>query len=240
MPLSPQLQFQLALDLSSLEEASRLVRLLARRLTRIEVGTPLVISAGLASVAHIRQLAQAPVEIVADVKICDAGERIARTAFAAGADVVTAVAAAIDQITWRGVLDAVGERVFQLDAPAPVLLDTIGPRLEPDALDRYARMAADAGVAVDLCIHRPKVGSPSFAELREQLGGAATGFNTLAIAGRLTPADVHEAHEAGFGTLIVGGAIADAADPESAWAAFTDLAGSTEESGAPHGQSARR
>jgi 3-keto-L-gulonate-6-phosphate decarboxylase len=183
----PEAALQLALDLTALDRAADLVARLSAALGRIEVGTPLALAAGLAAIDRIRPLSRPGAAIVADVKICAAGEKIARSAYAAGADVVTVVAAAIDEITWRGVL---------------------------------AAAAAEAGVPVDLCLHRPKTGSLGFADLIRPLHGYRLGFSQLAVAGKLVPAEVRPALEAGFGTLVVGSAVTDAEDPVAVWDAF--------------------
>ena len=214
---TPEAALQLALDQISLDGAARLVTRLAPVLSRVEIGTPLAIVAGLSAIGHIRQLSGPDTAIVADVKICDAGEKIARSAFAAGADVVTVVAAAVDEVTWRGVLTAAAGRGRGDGEPAPVLVDTIGPGIDPGALGVLATAAAEAGVRVDLCVHRPKAASPSFADL---LLGHDLGFDRLAVAGQLSPAQVRPALEAGFGTLVVGGAVANADDPMMTWNMF--------------------
>jgi 3-hexulose-6-phosphate synthase len=216
----PEAALQLALDLTSLDRAADLVAKLAPALSRIEVGTPLAIAAGLAAVDRIRPLSRPGAAIVADVKICDAGEKIARSAYAAGADVVTVVAAALDEITWRGVLAAAADQGRGRGDPAPIVVDTVGVRPDPVALGPLAAAAAETGVAVDLCLHRPKTDSPSFADLIRPLSGHHLGFGQVAVAGRLVPADVRPALAAGFGPLIVGGAVTDADDPIAVWDAF--------------------
>jgi 3-hexulose-6-phosphate synthase len=211
---------QLALDLTSLDRAAELVAKLSPTLGRIEIGTPLAIAAGLTAIERIRPLSRPGAVIVADVKICDAGEKIARSAYAAGADVVTVVAPAIDEITWRGVLTAAADHGRGGRDPAPILVDTVGARADPAALGRLAAAAAAAGVAIDLCLHRPKTAPPSFADLIRPLYGHRLAFDRLAVAGKLTPAQARPALEAGFGTLIVGGAVTEADDPIAVWDTF--------------------
>jgi 3-hexulose-6-phosphate synthase len=217
---TPETALQLALDLTSLDRAADLVAKLSPALGRIEVGTPLAIASGLTAIDRIRPLSRPGAVIVADVKICDAGEKIARSAYAAGADVVTVVAPAIDEITWRGVLTAAADQGRGGRDPAPILVDTVGARADPAALGRLASAAAEAGVAVDLCLHRPKTAPPSFADLIRPLYGHRLAFDHLAVAGKLLPAQVRPALEAGFGTLIVGGAVTDADDPIAVWDTF--------------------
>jgi 3-keto-L-gulonate-6-phosphate decarboxylase len=217
---TPETALQLALDQTSLAGAARIVTRLAPALSRVEIGTPLAIAAGLSAIEHMRQLTRPATAIVADVKICDAGEKIARSAFAAGANVVTVVAAAVDEVTWRGVLKAAADRGRGDDGPAPVLVDTIGSGTDPAALGVLAAAAAEAGVRVDLCVHRPKAASPGFADLIRPLIRHDLGFDRLVVAGQLGPAEVRPALEAGFGTLVVGGAVANADDPMTVWNMF--------------------
>jgi 3-keto-L-gulonate-6-phosphate decarboxylase len=223
---------QLALDYPSLDRAATLVSSLLPALERIEIGTPLVLAAGFAAMERVRSLSSAPLTLVADVKICDAGERIARSAFSAGADVITAVAAAIDHQTWRGIITAAADRSDQTNTAAPVLLDTIGWRTDLTLLREFAVIAADAGVPVALCIHRPKELPGTFAELIAPFTTQdAPRLHSYVVAGKLAPTDVVAALEAGFETLIVGGAISDAPDPSEAWSQFRAQVSSVTASG---------
>ncbi|HUO35357.1 MAG TPA: orotidine 5'-phosphate decarboxylase / HUMPS family protein [Candidatus Acidoferrum sp.] len=210
----------MALDLSSLNEALSLVSKVAQVVARVEIGTPLILSAGLAAVESVRRSMLHPIVVVADVKICDAGERIARSAFAAGADVVTAVAGVIDDVTWQGVLKAAKAVDHPVGSPSPILLDTVGHGVDLVVLEKLCATADREGIPVDLCIHRPKSGSRTFAALIAPFAGGAGYFDRLIVAGKLSPAEVHDALTAGFDTLIVGGAVADAADPLAIWNAF--------------------
>jgi 3-keto-L-gulonate-6-phosphate decarboxylase len=215
-------RLQLALDGTSIEETAQLVRRLGPELTRLEVGTPLVLSAGLDVVKKVRSMVGHRVTVVADVKICDAGERIAQRALAAGADVITVVASVVDETTWRGVLRAVREFDGERESATVVLLDTIGSEVELSGLELLAEMARGHGVEVELCIHRPKHGSTPFDELIAPFAGLRDEFAALVVAGKLTPGEARAALAAGFDTLVVGGAVADALEPEKIWRAFQE------------------
>lgn len=217
---APEEHLQLALDHVSLDDALILISQLAQAVVRVEIGTPLVLSTGIVAVERVRAKVPHPITVVADVKICDAGERIARSSFAAGADVITAVAAAIDDHTWQGILNAVRQTDRRKCGGAPILLDTIGRDVDTDVLSRMGAVARDAGVAVDLCIHRPKSASPSFAELLSPFLEHGRQFDRLVVAGKLTSSEAHAALEAGSDILVVGGAVAEATDPEQVWTAF--------------------
>jgi 3-keto-L-gulonate-6-phosphate decarboxylase len=209
------------------------VAALTPRLARVEVGTPLLLHEGIRAVEWLRGELGPAGTVVADAKICDAGARIARDAFAAGADVVTVVGAAADMTTWEGVLQAAGASP---GSPA-VLIDTIGwePAAAATGLPRLCAAAARAGVTVEVCVHRPKSSAPPFTALLAQLQpGSSPRFPGYLVAGRMTAGLVGPAMAAGFSTIIVGGAVTEAEDPASAWSAFLEeVAASRPRTGGP-------
>jgi 3-keto-L-gulonate-6-phosphate decarboxylase len=106
-----------------------------------------------------------------------------------------------------------------LDAAAD-LVSRLTPQLSRIEIGTPLALAAEAGVPVDLCIHRPKQASPSFDELIGPVVGQRMTFDQMVVAGKLAPADVRAALAAGFGTLIVGSAITGADDPAATWDSF--------------------
>ena len=84
---------QLALDHTSLNHALRDVALLQDCVDIVEAGTLLCLSAGLDAVRQLRQRCPEKI-IVADWKVADAGETLARLAFDAGANWMTVICAA--------------------------------------------------------------------------------------------------------------------------------------------------
>ena len=220
---------QLALDHTSLAFGERLVGSLAARLARVEVGTPLLLSEGLAAVRSIRSLSRPETVLVADTKICDAGERIATAAFGAGADVVTVVGAALDDPTWAGVLDAAQaarEQMAPGSVPPSVLIDAIGWEVRRDDLSRWLSSAERQRVPVELCVHRPKDRSPSFSRLREEVALDSHPNARYGLAGRLSRLSAGDALEAGFHSLVVGSAVTDSADPEREWGLLVEAVSS--------------
>jgi 3-hexulose-6-phosphate synthase len=215
----PEASLQLALDLPSWRVCRAVVADLAPHLARVEVGTPLLLHEGMGAVEWLRGELGPGGTVVADVKICDAGRRIAGDAFGAGADVVTVVGAAADMTTWEGVLQAADASPGR---PA-VMIDTIGwePEAAATGLPRFCDAAGQAGVTVEVCIHRPKRSPPTFTALLAQLPAAgAPRFPGYLVAGKMTADLVGPALAAGFGTIIVGGAVTEADDPASVWSAF--------------------
>jgi 3-hexulose-6-phosphate synthase len=214
---APETKLQLALDMPSLPTALAMVCALRPRLARVEVGTPLLLHAGVAAIELVRSVLPAGIKVVADTKICDAGNRIAVDSFSAGADVVTVVGVAVDGPTWRGVLDAVSS---EPPVARAVLIDTVGweaaeagPRL-----GALTEEAALSGVPVEVCVHRPKDQPPPLPELFRQFASPGrAGVHRRLIAGKMVSGLVAPAIEAGFDVVIVGGAVSDDGDPARAW-----------------------
>jgi 3-keto-L-gulonate-6-phosphate decarboxylase len=220
----PESRLQLALDVPSLSASLALASVLRSHVARVEVGTPLLLHSGLPTVEIVRSVLPAGVTVVADTKICDAGKRIAGDAFAAGADVVTVAGVAVDEATWLGVLEAARAAPA---GPGTVMVDTVGwpaPAAGP-GLRAMARMAEDAGVVVEICVHRPKRQPPPFPSLFEEFlsAGAPVSLRYL-VAGQVVGGLVEPALKAGFAVVIVGGVVSDAGDPSRIWASLVDEA----------------
>jgi 3-hexulose-6-phosphate synthase len=89
------IRLQVALDIGSSERLLKTAQQVAPYADWLEVGTPWIISEGLAAVRAVR--ATFPDKfIVADLKVVDAGRHEAEMAFAAGADLVTVLGMASD------------------------------------------------------------------------------------------------------------------------------------------------
>ena len=212
----PGVHLQLALDRTLLADNEHLVVRLADRLSRVEVGTPLMLGEGLRAVRRVRSLVGPEVVVVADTKICDAGARIASAAYGAGADVVTVVGAATDEQTWQGVLGAAVEARDSGSRAPTVLVDAIGWERPAAVLRRWCASAERSAVPVEVCVHRPKTDAAPFSTLIEEVRVPADGV-VYAVAGRMSDQSVPAAVAAGFSVVIVGGAVADSDDPAGEW-----------------------
>ncbi|WP_144711567.1 3-hexulose-6-phosphate synthase [Curtobacterium pusillum] len=89
------MQLQFAMDTLTTEAALELAAAAAPHVDVLELGTPLIKSAGLSAVTAIKQ-AHPDKTVFADLKTMDAGELEADIAFAAGADLVTVLGVAGD------------------------------------------------------------------------------------------------------------------------------------------------
>ena len=167
-----------------------------------EIGTPLVYREGMDAVRRIRD-AYPQLTLAADLKIMDAGEAEADIAFHAGADIVTVMAVAADA-TIAGALESARRH---------------GKRLMVDMMqvdDAEARASELLRLGSDLlCLHtahdqQAALGSPfaQLAALRAALPSAA-----LAIAGGIRLPDLERILPLKPEAIIVGSAVASAADP---------------------------
>lgn len=87
------MKLQLALDLVDIPEAILILKEVSDLIAIAEIGTPLIIKEGVKAITAIKQ-AYPLLEVLADLKIMDAGELEARLAYEAGADIVTVLGAA--------------------------------------------------------------------------------------------------------------------------------------------------
>jgi 3-hexulose-6-phosphate synthase len=203
------MRLQLAIDTQTLSEAEALVSRVRDLVDVVEVGTPLVIREGVGAVRRLRALFP-DLTLVADLKIADGGHFEATLAFEAGARIVTVLAAAADE-TIRDAVRAGHERGGE------VMVDLMG-------VSDLARRAAEVdrfGVRW-VCLHTPvdvQRGDPDAARraveglrrVKDVLRSAGT-----AVAGGITAATAPAVAALRPDLVVVGSAIARAADPRAA------------------------
>jgi len=205
---------QVALDFTSLEEALRLLRALGDLPDNliIEIGTPLVKSAGVfSSVKSVRGVVGGDRLVLADMKTMDVGYVEAQLAFSSGADLTTVLGVADDE-TVRGALRAAEEWGRWVQA------DLIG---HPNPVAR-ARELADLGVHV-VGVHagidvqsgrrlRAIELSDLVYQLRREVGDRAL----LSVAGGVKPGEVKALADKGADIVVIGAAIAKSPSPREA------------------------
>jgi 3-hexulose-6-phosphate synthase len=199
------MKLQLALDTESLAAARAVLEATADLVDIAEVGTPLVLREGAAVIRALKK--EFPrLSILADFKIMDAGAEEAEIAFAAGADIVTVLAAA-ETVTIQRACEAAKK------AGREVMADLIAVAVPA----RRAAEAAEAGVHY-LCCHTAfdmqSTGADpvrELAELRSAFHGAR-----LAVAGGVTPERIGLLKPYRPEVVIVGGYVTRAADPRAA------------------------
>lgn len=196
------MKLQLALDDISLDGALDLLSFVADSLDIVEVGTPLIIEEGLHAVRAIKE--RFPnLPILADVKIMDAGEYEARSAFIAGAKYVT-VLGVTDLLTVKACLEVatkfdgaiVVDMICVEDLASKIAqLESIGVRALAvhTGVDQQAAGRTPAG---DLAIMK------RHSERCE-----------IFVAGGINSKNIREYMKLGADVAIVGGGVCHAADP---------------------------
>jgi 3-hexulose-6-phosphate synthase len=196
-------QLQLALD-GDLPDALRILESVAPHIDIVEAGTPLIYREGVRALAALRQRFHG--QILADLKIMDAGAEEAGIALAAGADWVTVLAVTQDR-TVAGAVQAAREGGGRIMADMMQVSDPVSRARELLAL------GCDM-----LCVHtafdqQRAGGSPleTLRRLREALPDAP-----LAVAGGITGDNLAALIAYQPHIVVVGGAITRHAFPATA------------------------
>ncbi|MFC5528133.1 3-hexulose-6-phosphate synthase [Cohnella yongneupensis] len=206
------MKLQLALDLVNIPEAKEVVKEVQAYIDIVEIGTPVVINEGLRAVKEIKE-AFPNLDVLADLKIMDAGAYEVMKASEAGADIIT-VLGATDDSTIRGAVEEARKHGKK------ILVDMINVK----NLEERAREVDALGVDY-ICVHTgydlQAEGENSFEQLRvikKVVKNAKT-----AIAGGIKLATLPEVIEASPDLVIVGGGITGQADKSAAAAEMKRL-----------------
>lgn len=134
------MKLQLALDLVNIPEAKEVVNEVQEHVDIVEIGTPVVINEGLRAVKEIKE-AFPSLQVLADLKIMDAGAYEVMKASEAGADIIT-VLGATDDATIKGAVEEAKKQGTQ------ILVDMINVK----DLEQRAREVDALGVDY-ICVH---------------------------------------------------------------------------------------
>jgi 3-hexulose-6-phosphate synthase len=197
------MNLQTAFDFIDLGKSLDIAAQVAPHSQWLEVGTSLIKSEGIRSVREFKARFRENV-IVADMKILDAGEREAKLACENGADIVVVEAGASD-----GTLEAVLK--VARAAKVAVMYDLFGV----EDLEKSASRARAFGLDY-LCFHKSTdaAGIGGFLEDFKKFRGLA-GL-PMAVAGKINDETIGDLLPLAPETLIIGGAITNAADPGEA------------------------
>lgn len=206
-------KLQVAVDLLSTADALALTNKVAPYVDIIELGTPLIKSAGLGVISAVKA-AHPDKEIFADLKTADAGFLEADLAFAAGADLVTVMGAASDA-TIKGAVEA-GEKHGKR-----VVADLIGV----DNRVERAREITKLGVAfVEIHAGLDEQAQPGYSINTLLEDGREAGV-PFSIAGGVKVDTIAAVRDAGAEVAVAGGAIYGAEDPAAAAKALKSALG---------------
>ena len=202
--MNNKIKFQVALDDLSLSEAFDLIEKKKKWVDIIEIGTPLIYREGLHAVRKMKDRFPEK-EILADLKIIDAGYYEASEAFSAGADLVTVLALADNNTIVACALAA-------KDYQKKIFADLI-------CVDNHlGRIAALEELGLDgICIH---TGVDQQKQGKTPLEGLQTIANSrtnmqIAIAGGISSKNCSDIALLKPDIVIVGGSIAHAEDAEA-------------------------
>lgn len=206
---SKQPLLQIALDLTSLEDALFLASQLRRGLGDsgwlAEAGTPLIKSEGLRAATLLSKVVE-PVPVVADMKTADTGALEAELACKAGASVMTVLGLVPDET-----IEAATRAAHKCGMALAV--DMLGIRDIVKRVEEVETLGVDI-VELHVGIDMQKALGLTAAELRELVSRIASRFNgVVAVAGGLNETTAPAMVEAGASIVIVGSAITKSKDP---------------------------
>lgn len=195
------MKLQIALDTLTLEECITLMDEVRESVDVIEVGTPFVIEEGMVPVRELKKRYPEK-EVLADVKIMDAGEYEADKCFEAGADIVTVLGVSNDA-TIEGVVKSAKKYGKK------VMVDMIAVKNLAQRTEELDQMGVDY-----ICVHTAfDIQSTGKNPLDELMVVNKVVKNAQsAVAGGVKLATVDAIVAEGAGIIVVGGAICNAED----------------------------
>ncbi|MEN0103971.1 MAG: 3-hexulose-6-phosphate synthase [Curtobacterium sp.] len=194
------MQLQFAMDTLTTEAALELAGAAAPHVDILELGTPLIKSAGLSAITAIKQ-AHPDKTVFADLKTMDAGELEAGIAFEAGADLVTVLGVAGDS-TIAGAVTAAKQH------GKGVVVDLIGVA---DKAARAREVIALGAEFVEMHAGLDEQAEEGFTFSTLLDDGKASGV-PFSVAGGVTAASVGDVQASGATVAVAGSAIYSASD----------------------------
>jgi 3-hexulose-6-phosphate synthase len=194
------MQLQFAMDTLTTEAALELAAAAAPHVDVLELGTPLIKSAGLSAVTAIKE-AHPDKIVFADLKTMDAGELEADIAFSAGADLVTVLGVAGDS-TIVGAVKAAKKH------GKGIVVDLIGVADKAARAREVVALGAEF-VEVHAGLDEQAEEGFTFGALLEAGKDSGVPFS---IAGGVNASSVASVQEAGARIAVAGSAIYSASD----------------------------
>ena len=198
-------KLQIALDDLTLEQALRLASSVREYVDIVEIGTPFLYQYGMEAVRAMKHLLHDR-EVLADMKIMDAGAYEAGGAFEAGADYVT-VLGVTDDATVRGCIEAAERYGREIVVDMLCVRDLPGRIAELEALGAH-------GLAVHTGTDQQAAGRTPLDDLK--LMKACAKRAKISVAGGIRPETLADYAALRPEVLIIGSGICHAPDPVSA------------------------
>lgn len=194
------MKLQFAMDTLTTEAALELAAAAAPHVDILELGTPLIKSAGLSAITAIKK-AHPDKVVFADLKTMDAGELEADIAFTAGADLVTVLGSAGDS-TIAGAVKAAKKH------GKGVVVDLIGVS---DKVKRAKEVVALGAEFVEMHAGLDEQAEEGFTFATLLEDGKASGV-PFSVAGGINSSTIASVQESGAQVAVAGGAIYGAPD----------------------------
>lgn len=202
------MKLQFAMDTLSTEAALELAAAAAPHVDILELGTPLIKSAGVSVITAIKQ-AHPDKTVFADLKTMDAGELEADMAFSAGADLVTVLGVAGDS-TITGAVAAAKKH------GKGVVVDLIGV---PDKAERAKQVVALGAEFVEMHAGLDEQAEDGYT-LDSLLDDGISSGVPFSVAGGVSTATIEAVQRSGAQVAVAGSAIYSAPDVGKAAAAL--------------------
>jgi len=202
------MKLQFAMDTLTTDAALELAAAAAPHVDIIELGTPLIKSAGLSAITAIKD-AHPDKIVFADLKTMDAGELEADIAFQAGADLVTVLGVAGDS-TIVGAVKAATKH------GKGIVVDLIGVA---DKSARAKEVVALGAQFVEMHAGLDEQAEDGFTFGTLLTDGTSSGV-PFSVAGGITVDTIESVQESGADVAVAGSAIYSAADVGAAAAAL--------------------
>ncbi|MBS5121625.1 MAG: 3-hexulose-6-phosphate synthase [Blautia sp.] len=199
------MKLQIALDDVTLEEALALVDRVKKYIDIIEIGTPLVYEYGMQAVRIMKERFPDK-EVLADMKIMDAGCYEAKQALRAGADYVT-VLGVTDNRTIKGCAETAGKYGKE------IVVDMICVEQMEDRISVLEELGVH-GLAVHTGTDQQAAGRTPLDDLK--IMSSCVKNAKISVAGGISAETVDKYAQYKPEVVIVGGGICHAQDPEQA------------------------
>jgi len=206
------MKLQLALDIITIPEAKKLLKEIEEHIDIVEIGTPFIINEGLKAVREIKKEFPSK-EVLADLKIMDAGKYETMKAVQAGADIVTVLGVSDDITIKASLKEAKKQR-------KSIMIDMINVK----NLEERAKEIDALGVDY-ICIHTgTDVQTVGIDPLEELLKVKSVVKNAkIAVAGGIKLSTLPQIIKAKPDVVIVGSGITGQEDKRTAALEFKKL-----------------
>lgn len=199
------MKLQMALDDITLDDALKRIEEVQKFIDIVEVGTPMVIEYGMEPVRIIKKTFP-DLEVLADLKIMDAGYYESKEAFEAGADYIT-VLGVTDDLTIEGCVKAAKEYGKE------TVVDMICVSDLEKRINRLEELGVDY-VSVHTGVDQQAAGVTPLDQCRQMMNCVKTA--KVSVAGGINTDTICLYKDLDPDIVIVGGGITHAADPVSA------------------------